>query len=199
MKNTRATNWLLCALGLFLLSQCCGECFYDPGQQRWINRDPLGEDGGIELYVFVDNNPFSWVDGDGAAPIPCSDMSSLIKNNNQSKLDDNIIKCIAYKESGFNPTALNKKSSATGLLQVTDGATIEAGGEPSMMANAAYNIQYGSKYVGMRVRRANGNIIKGLDGFGTGPGYGKAIEDCANCLKKKGNCDKDCLKKAKGT
>jgi len=31
--------------------------FYDPSVQRWVNRDPIEEEGGINLYQFVDNNP----------------------------------------------------------------------------------------------------------------------------------------------
>jgi uncharacterized protein RhaS with RHS repeats len=74
MKITDATNWLLCALGLFLLSQCCGACFYDPSSQRWINRDPILEAGGINLYAFVANkvpnriDPLGLADGDGECP-----------------------------------------------------------------------------------------------------------------------------------
>jgi hypothetical protein len=177
-----------------------------PDIDRFANQDPYEENGSINLYEFVINNPLSWIDGDGGKPIPCSDMTALIDKNNQSGLDPEIIKCIAFRESGFNPLALNKHSSATGLMQMTDGATTEAGGEPSMMANAGVNIYYGSKYVGMRVRRAHGNLIKGLDGYGTGPGYGDAIKNCADCLKKNHSgpkgannpCDKDCLNKAKG-
>jgi len=30
---------------------------YDPVTGRWLNRDPIGEDGGINLYVFVGNGP----------------------------------------------------------------------------------------------------------------------------------------------
>jgi RHS repeat-associated protein len=29
--------------------------FYDPNLQRWINRDPSGEDGGLNLYAYVGN------------------------------------------------------------------------------------------------------------------------------------------------
>jgi hypothetical protein len=35
---------------------------YDPNLQRWIQRDPIGEQGGINLYGFVDNNPISRID-----------------------------------------------------------------------------------------------------------------------------------------
>src|SRR5947209_3182044 len=35
---------------------------YDPNLQRWIQRDPIGEQGGINLYQFVGNNPVNLVD-----------------------------------------------------------------------------------------------------------------------------------------
>jgi RHS repeat-associated protein len=34
-----------------------GYRFYDPSLGRWLNRDPLGEEGGINLYAFVQNSP----------------------------------------------------------------------------------------------------------------------------------------------
>jgi RHS repeat-associated protein len=35
---------------------------YDPSLQRWLNRDPIGERGGINLYGFARNNPLAWID-----------------------------------------------------------------------------------------------------------------------------------------
>lgn len=35
---------------------------YDPNLQRWIQRDPIGEQGGINLYQFVRNDPVNLVD-----------------------------------------------------------------------------------------------------------------------------------------
>lgn len=42
-----------------------GQRFYHPDLQRWINRDPLGEVGGINLYGFVANTPLNAVDPNG--------------------------------------------------------------------------------------------------------------------------------------
>ena len=39
--------------------------FYDPILQRWPNRDPIGERGGINLYGHVGNDPVNWIDPDG--------------------------------------------------------------------------------------------------------------------------------------
>ena len=35
---------------------------YDPNLQRWIQRDPIGERGGLNLYGYVGNNPVNKID-----------------------------------------------------------------------------------------------------------------------------------------
>jgi RHS repeat-associated protein len=42
-----------------------GYRFYDPSLQRWLNQDPIGELGGLNLYGFTYNNPVNNVDTDG--------------------------------------------------------------------------------------------------------------------------------------
>jgi len=39
-----------------------GERFYEPNLQRWLNRDPLGEEGGLNLYGFVGNDAVNAID-----------------------------------------------------------------------------------------------------------------------------------------
>lgn len=42
-----------------------GYRFYDPNLQRWLSRDPIGEEGGINLYEFVNIEPIGFIDPDG--------------------------------------------------------------------------------------------------------------------------------------
>ena len=42
--------------------------FYSPSMGRWLNRDPLGEEGGINLYAAMGNNPVNSVDEYGLHP-----------------------------------------------------------------------------------------------------------------------------------
>jgi RHS repeat-associated protein len=42
-----------------------GYRFYDPLTQRWLTRDPLGEEGGLNLYQFALNNPLNGIDAFG--------------------------------------------------------------------------------------------------------------------------------------
>jgi RHS repeat-associated protein len=39
--------------------------FYDPDTARWLNRDPIGEIGGLNLYGYVGGNPVNFVDPTG--------------------------------------------------------------------------------------------------------------------------------------
>ena len=42
--------------------------FYDPELGRWLNRDPIAEDGGLNLYGMVGNDPVNNVDVLGLSP-----------------------------------------------------------------------------------------------------------------------------------
>jgi RHS repeat-associated protein len=50
-----------------------GYRFYDPSLQRWLNRDPAYEKGGLNLHRFAENNPLQRFDPDGrdvSTPLP---------------------------------------------------------------------------------------------------------------------------------
>ncbi|HQI31975.1 MAG TPA: RHS repeat-associated core domain-containing protein [Verrucomicrobiota bacterium] len=49
--------------------------FYDPNLQRWVNRDPIEEDSGGNLYEFCYGAPVVWADPDGLA---ASDFSLCV-------------------------------------------------------------------------------------------------------------------------
>ncbi len=47
-----------------------GYRFYSPGLGRWINRDPIKETGGLNVYEFVTNNPLARIDKNGHIGVP---------------------------------------------------------------------------------------------------------------------------------
>jgi hypothetical protein len=59
---------LLTLLVLFSAPQLAS-AYYDPGVQRWINRDPIDEEGGVNLYQYVLNAPVNAVDIRGLAGV----------------------------------------------------------------------------------------------------------------------------------
>jgi len=48
----------------------CTRRYYDPIAGRWLSRDPIGYDGGINLYAYASNNPSENRDPSGCAPTP---------------------------------------------------------------------------------------------------------------------------------
>jgi hypothetical protein len=53
--------WFLTLVAL-LSAPHLASAYYDPGTQRWINRDPIQENGGINLYCFVEDDPNNAID-----------------------------------------------------------------------------------------------------------------------------------------
>jgi len=54
-----------------------GYRFYEPTLQRWLNRDPLAEEGGLNLYEFVENEPTIFFDPDGGKPMTLPKLPPL--------------------------------------------------------------------------------------------------------------------------
>ena len=70
--NTTASSGTLAAANVYRFSSkefhagsglyYYGYRWYAPSLQRWLNRDPIEEEGGINLYGFADNNPINEID-----------------------------------------------------------------------------------------------------------------------------------------
>lgn len=53
---------------------------YDPVTGRWPSRDPIGEEGGVNLYGFIGNDVMCRWDFLGLAPDPCAALCKKVKN-----------------------------------------------------------------------------------------------------------------------
>ena len=73
-----------------------GYRFYHPILMRWLNRDPLEEDGGVNIYIFCGNSPTSIYDGDGLAyfayrPLDSFLFRHFVIGNRQDEIDNTMI------------------------------------------------------------------------------------------------------------
>jgi len=57
---------------LLLLAASPARAYYQAEQGRWLNRDPIGESGGVHLYVNSLNNPINRIDPFGLSSGKCS-------------------------------------------------------------------------------------------------------------------------------
>ena len=62
-----------------------GYRFYDPQTQRWLNRDPIEEEGGLNLYQFVWSDPVNWFDAFGHEP--GTELTAAIAAGNAAQID----------------------------------------------------------------------------------------------------------------
>ena len=61
-----------------------GYRYYDPEPGRWLNRDPIGEDGGVNVYAFVGNNGVNSYDILGQKK-PCSEYAKTRGSGSSAK------------------------------------------------------------------------------------------------------------------
>src|SRR3989442_2913156 len=94
---------------------------YDPNLQRWLDRDPIGEWGGINLYQYCLNNPVEWADPFGL-DVPKGGTVLIHLNDGHP--------------AGYNPLGIlwNLPNSALGALW--GGLGMPFGAKPSIGNNA---------------------------------------------------------------
>jgi uncharacterized protein RhaS with RHS repeats len=171
----------------------------------YINQDPIGLAGGLNLSMYV-SDPLGTIDPLGLAGsdrLSIDEMETRIAANNKSGQSDSLILCMAWKESNFDPTQVSRdpNSSATGLLQMTGTAVkqvnkLKSYGSFSMtdMLDPDKNLQAGTAYLKWTIQWKKG-LTAGINQYGTGPGYADNIEECKKCLDscaKTGlTCDND--------
>ena len=111
----------------------------------------------------------------------------IAENNKSAAFSNEFVICLIWKESGFDPSITNSKSSAAGLMQLTKGAVKMVNSctpkgihfEHSEMIDAVKNIQCGTYYLDIAK-----NKLAGVDkSFGTGAGYSKSIQACEISLQ----------------
>ena len=166
--------------------------YYSPELQRFISEDPIKFKGGINFYRYVRNNPLNRIDPLGL--LTSEEVQELVDANNFSGQSNEMIICIIWKESSFNPNVQSTTSTARGLMQVTKGAAKDAGYDYNLLFDGATNIQAGSSYLKLRIDWAGENVTRGLEGYGTGTGYADNILKCEECLKENPCDTKVCLK-----
>jgi len=119
-------------------------------------------------------------------------VEALVQANNRSaSISNELVISIIWKESGFDDASKNSHSTATGFMQMTHPAVDDVNAntpvgihyEYTDMLDGAKNIQCGTYYLDMMVKRAGGDLTTGLNHYGTGPGYATNLLAAAAALQ----------------
>ena len=92
-----------------------GYRFYDPGAGRWLNRDPIEEEGGVNLYGMLLNDPLNWIDVLGMSKPSCEEFEKyypkfIYKNGGVST--DRVYDDVGGWVDGAHDNSINKARGA---------------------------------------------------------------------------------------
>ena len=120
-------------------------------------------------------------------------VNKTIESNNQSGLDDRIIKCQAAQESNYDNSLIGG-AGEIGLLQVMPSTATDLGFDPNTLTDIATNVRAGTQYLGKLAARFGGEY-NALVAYNAGPNkfrkgkagpgsheYADAILGCARRL-----------------
>ena len=77
MKTNRVMLLAAALLAVTLVQNA--QAFYNPSTGRWLSRDPIEEEGGLNLHAFVENNGVNWFDYLGKQAIQTPQPQKPIK------------------------------------------------------------------------------------------------------------------------
>jgi len=99
-----------------------GYRFYAPALGRWMNRDPLGKAGGVNLYGFVLNNPVNWVDPWGLLVLIFQGGGGIGTGGNEGNTPN-----YGSGSGGFYFGSSNRGGSQAGAMGTWEGGNILGG------------------------------------------------------------------------
>jgi RHS repeat-associated protein len=93
--------------------------YHDPNLQRWLNRDPMGEEYDVNLYRFVYNSPLNYVDPDGLWGIQFGDFNIGYGNPN-----------LAFDSDSWNDIGQGAQATLDGIIPFGDPFMNNGGYDP---------------------------------------------------------------------
>ncbi len=116
----------------------CTHRHYDPQSGRFLTRDPLGYDGGINLYSYTANNPVNWLDPSGHGIMAGLGGAGGLRLVNTLRLASTLTTIQDIKEAAPETTQTQVSQMAEQLVEKTPDAG------PDRMLEGAESEEVGS-------------------------------------------------------
>ena len=144
-SNNMKTSWCLLKLSLLFISLwACprpAHAYYDPGIQRWISRDPIGEPGFrgpqglaapaparlLSEYVVVANTPISVIDPHGLTPLADCFANCLQQSQNRMEGCKSVANTVGSLFASGGAVVGGVMGIEGGLAGITAGAFVVGG------------------------------------------------------------------------
>jgi len=117
--------------------------YYNPSTGRWLSEDPIGSEGGMNLYGYVKSNPVGYKDSSGEKPTTaavCIAAYSTWKLYSINQYMDKKLNAYNQKITNYK-TLLNEKTSVTVKKQIGCGI-YKSVQEERYVASAAKRNEY---------------------------------------------------------
>ncbi len=136
-----------------------GYRFYDPVAGRWLNRDPIGERGGVNVYGMVGNDPVNKLDRLGLAPkaVACGGTCG-------ASVDDWFLEELLAQFRGYSAWK-SKQSGSVGISEYLQWAN----GNQRYKDDKFFEFSKGTKC--------------GTRASSSAPGCGRSVTLCGKCVR----------------
>ncbi len=163
-----------------------GHRYYQPQTRRWVNRDPIGYDGGINLYEYAGNDPVNEADpdGNGSSPIGqfLSGALSEVVSIDKASLEQTFVPSLYYAQVS---TALSQsiatkgaKGTAVAIVQgIRHNYTDAFDPKASYYARGSSAVNVAQAFVG---------IVAGVGLAGAARGGAIAVDESAATVSTEG-------------
>jgi len=121
------------------------------------------------------------------------ELEKLVHERNMAVVSDEMVECIAYRESRFDPNAQQPSpNTARGLMGITKGAAKQVGYNYDWLFDPGYNIEAGTMYLQWAID-FKGSVNAGLDFYRGVTGSYKSVLGCESCLSSSPKSPYDCF------
>ena len=126
-----------------------GHRYYDPGAGRFLNRDPMGLEGGVNVYAYCTNNPINQVDPDGSQSVTNHAAEAVVEYVWKPTVAAKVAqKAVTHEVAKQGAKRLSKSLILVGVVKFGGTLAVKHLLGPVMIAHDLYEVYHYGKALG---------------------------------------------------